>query len=90
MSRKKSAEPVSRSPPVSAAVLSVGGATSAYSFAAVRNATSQAAVALTFSDGTQFTDAADSATLDWFPLSSLLSFSSADPSVVEIDGVGTL
>ena len=54
------------------------------------NATSQAAVALTFSDGTKFTDAADSATLDWFPLSSLLSFSSADPSVVEIDGVGTL
>ena len=70
--------------------LQVGGSASPYSFAALRSSTTQAAVALTFDDGTQFTDAADSATLDWFPVSALVNFSSSDPAVVAVDGSGTL
>ena len=72
------------------AVLMVGGSISSYSFEATRGSTVQAAVSLTFDDGTQFSDAASASTLDWFPLSTLLNFSSADPSKVMVDSAGTL
>ena len=75
---------------LSAAVLKAGGASSPYDFVATRGSTAQAAVALTFDDGTQFNDATDADTLDWFPLSALLTFSSAEPSKVAVDGAGTL
>jgi hypothetical protein len=75
---------------VTSAVLQAGGSASPYSFAALRSSTTGTAVALTFSDGTQFTNAADSGTLDWFPLSALVNFSTSDPAVVAVDSSGTL
>ena len=75
---------------VASVVLRAGGSASAYSFAALRNSTAQTAVALTFSDGTQFTNAADSGTLDWFPLADLVNFSTSEPEVVAVDSGGTL
>ena len=63
---------------------------SAYIFAALRDSTSPTAVALTFSDGTQFPNAADSGTLDWFPLAALVNFSTSEPAVVAVDSGGTL
>ena len=75
---------------VSAAVLKVGGSSSTYSFVATRSATAQTTVELTFDDGTQFSNALDSGTLDWFPASALINFSSAESSAVEVDAAGTL
>ena len=75
---------------VASVVLRAGGSASAYSFAALRNSTAPTAVALTFSDGTQFTNAADSGTLDWFPLADLVNFSTSEPEVVAVDSGGTL
>ena len=75
---------------VGAAVLEAEGSASPYSFAALRSSTTQMAVVLTFSDGTQFTNAADSGTVDWFPLSALVNFSTSEPAVVAVDSGGTL
>jgi len=75
---------------VAAVVLEAGGSASAYSFAALRDSTAQTAAVLAFSDGSQFTDAADSGTLDWFPLADLVIFSSSEPDVVAVDSSGTL
>ena len=86
----RSVEVSDTSKSVTAAVLKAGGSSSEYSFVAERNATVQAAVELTFSDGTKFTDAADAGTVDWLPLSALLNFSSAQPSALTIDSAGTM
>ena len=75
---------------MTAAVLSAGGASSSYSFTARRGSAVQAAVALTFDDGTRFSDATNTGTLDWFALSALLNFTSAVPSKVTVDGAGAL
>ena len=75
---------------VGAAVLEAEGSASPYGFAALRSSTTPMAVVLTFSDGTQFTNAADSGTVDWFPLSALVNFSTSEPAVVAVDSSGTL
>ena len=82
----KSVEVSDTSVSVTDAVLHVGDEASAYSLVGERGSSVQAAVKLTFSDGTQFTDAVDTSTVDWFPLGELLSFSSAQPSAVTVDG----
>ena len=75
---------------MTASVLSAGGASSSYSFTATRGLAVQAAVALTFDDGTRFSDATNAGALNWFALSTLLNFSSAVPSKVTVDGAGKL
>ena len=75
---------------VASVVLEAGGSASPYSFAALRDTATPTAVALTFSDGTQLTNAADSGTVDWFSLSALLAFNTSEPALVAVDSGGTL